>query len=146
MKWFNKEDPPPCFDQNVEQVLLWSILDFIFVMKRSRFEMSPDDPMRIDACLGVAARIADEIDNVAHNGALVIMQDSASCMTANLVDFARKVGSPLPANTRYSGTARARKSHSSSRSCTAYELHMQVSRMKTRKQRRRTLRDSFAAF
>lgn len=83
--------PPPRFEQDIEHVLLWSILDFVFVMKRYRMEVSPNDSMRVDACLEVVSRIADEIDTVAQNGMLIIMQDSASCMTANLVDFARKV-------------------------------------------------------
>lgn len=73
-------------------MVLWSILDFVFVMKRYRLEISPHDLLRVDACLEIASRIADEIDILADNGMLIIMQDSASCMTANLVDFGRKVG------------------------------------------------------
>jgi hypothetical protein len=72
-------------------VLLWSILDFMFVMKRYQQDLVRSDPLRLDSCLELVSRIADEIDILAHNGMLVIMQDSASCMTSGLAEFAGKV-------------------------------------------------------
>lgn len=86
--------PPPCFNQELEHVLLWSILDFMFIMKRYRADMVRQDPLRLDSCLEIVSRIADEVDILAANGMLVIMQDSASCMTSSMVAFARKVGVP----------------------------------------------------
>ncbi|GMK58677.1 hypothetical protein CspeluHIS016_0601190 [Cutaneotrichosporon spelunceum] len=87
-KWFSTECPPPCFNPDVEHVLLWSILDFMFVMKRYQQDLVRSDPLRLDSCLELVARIADEIDILAANGMLVIMQDSASCMTSGLAGFA----------------------------------------------------------
>lgn len=136
-KWFSKEceyesckvelqltptAPPPCFDQDVEHVLLWSILDFIFVMKRFHMEMKPSDPLRLDTCLHLVSRIADEIDILANNGMLVIMQDSASCMTSSLVVFMRKVslhGYPSKLS-RCSGTATVHRNRTFSQCCTGY--------------------------
>jgi hypothetical protein len=63
----------------------------MFIMKRFRLDMVPTDPLRLDSCLHVVSRIADEIDILAHNGMLVIMQDSASTMTSSLAVFMRKV-------------------------------------------------------
>lgn len=68
----------------------------MFIMKRYRHEMVRQDPLRLDSCLEVMSRIADEVDILATNGMLVIMQDSASCMTSSMVVFARKVSTPLP--------------------------------------------------
>ncbi|ORY22181.1 hypothetical protein BCR39DRAFT_552054 [Naematelia encephala] len=90
-KWFSEEAPPPGFDQEAEHVLKWSILDFIFIMRRYRLEVDMDDPLRLDACLAVASQIAGELDVLAGNGELEIMQDTASCMTAALVNLLRKV-------------------------------------------------------
>ncbi|BEI99236.1 hypothetical protein CcaverHIS631_0402790 [Cutaneotrichosporon cavernicola] len=90
-KYFSNESPPPCFNQDLEHVLLWSILDFMFVMKRYQQDLVRSDPLRLDSCLELVARIADEIDILAGNGMLIIMQDSASCMTSGLAEFAGKV-------------------------------------------------------
>lgn len=106
-KWFNRENPPPCFEQEIEGVLLWSILDFILVMKRYRYEMGSSslptassgsgvngvraarDPVKLDQCLHVVSRITAEIETLSSNGLLIIMQDSASCMTSSLIVFIR---------------------------------------------------------
>lgn len=92
-KWFNRDNPPPCFEQDIEGVLLWSILDFVLVMKRYRYEMARGprerDPLRLDQCLHVVSRITAEIEALSANGLLIIMQDSASCMTSSLIVFIR---------------------------------------------------------
>lgn len=90
-KWFNRDNPPPQFEQDIEGVLLWSILDFVLVMKRYRYEMArgPRDPLRLDQCLHVVSRITAEIEALSANGLLIIMQDSASCMTSSLIVFIR---------------------------------------------------------
>lgn len=75
----------------MEHVLLWSILDFMFIMKRYRHDMMRQDSLRLDSCLEIVSRIADEVDTLAANGMLVIMQDSASCMTSSMVAYCRKV-------------------------------------------------------
>ncbi|RSH84056.1 hypothetical protein EHS25_005301 [Saitozyma podzolica] len=89
-KWFNQQAPQPCFDQDAEHVMLWSILDFIFVLRRYILEESPQDPLHLDNCLSVVSRIADEIEILSRNGMLLLMQDSASGMTSSLVVFLRK--------------------------------------------------------
>ena len=71
---------------------MWSFLDFILILKRNNLEIAPDDPMRLDACLGVVSRIVDAIEILAENGELEIMQDTASCMTSSTGVFLRKVG------------------------------------------------------
>lgn len=83
--------PTPGFRQDVEHVMLWSILDFMFIMQRYRVEIAVFDHLRLDSCLAVASRIAGEIDLLADNGELEIMQDTASCMTSSMVVFLRKV-------------------------------------------------------
>lgn len=70
--------------------MLWSILDFIFVLRRYILEESPQDPLHLDNCLSVVSRIADEIEILSRNGMLLLMQDSASGMTSSLVVFLRK--------------------------------------------------------
>lgn len=91
-KWFTKDAPPPGFDQDIEGVVHWSILDFVLVMQRYRYEMGRErerDPVRLDQCLCVVGRIVREIEALAANGLLIVMQDSASCMTSSLIVFVR---------------------------------------------------------
>lgn len=148
-KWFNKEAPPPCFDTDVEHVLLWSILDFMFIMKRFHLDMAPHDQLRLDSCLHIVARVADEVDILASNGMLVIMQDSASCMTSSLVVFMRKVGATVGdslTNPRSCSASRtAPKSRTSSPCCTASSSPTRPSPTKTPRRRRRTSRALSAA-
>lgn len=60
-------------------------------MRRYLLEKASTDTLRLDACLGVAGRIAEEIDVLARNGELEFMQDTASCMASSLVVFLNKV-------------------------------------------------------
>ncbi|WVR07895.1 hypothetical protein IAU60_004938 [Kwoniella sp. DSM 27419] len=91
IKWWPKEVSPPGFHYEKEHVGLWATLDFMLCLKRHMLETNPSDPSRIDACLGDAARIAEEIDILADNGDLGIMQDTSSCMASSLVVLLRKV-------------------------------------------------------
>lgn len=70
---------------------MWSFLDFILILKRNHLDLTPHDPMRLDACLAVASRIVDEIEILAENGELEILQDTASCTTSSTGVFLRKV-------------------------------------------------------
>ncbi|WWD22922.1 hypothetical protein CI109_107417 [Kwoniella shandongensis] len=90
-KWWRKDAPPPGFDYEKEHVGLWSALDFVLILKRHNLDIGPSDPARIDLCLSDAARIVDEIDTLADNGDLEIMQDTESCMTSSLVVLLRKM-------------------------------------------------------
>lgn len=67
------------------------MLDFMFTLKRQHYELKPDLPMRLDACLSVASQIVDEIDSLGKLGVLGVMQDTASCMTSSLGIFFHKV-------------------------------------------------------
>ncbi|OCF38974.1 hypothetical protein I317_07229 [Kwoniella heveanensis CBS 569] len=100
-KWWTKQLPPPGFDYEKEHVGLWAVLDFMLILKRHRLEVAPTDPARIDACLSDASRVADEIDILADNGDLEIMQDTSSCMASALCVLLRK--RVLVAYTRASG-------------------------------------------
>jgi hypothetical protein len=82
---------PPNFDQDKEHVIMWSILDFIHILHRHRLELSPRDPLRLDMCLATATKCVDEIDVLAEQGPLPIMQDTGSCMTSALIVFLSKV-------------------------------------------------------
>ncbi|KAK8844525.1 hypothetical protein IAR55_006371 [Kwoniella newhampshirensis] len=90
-KWWRKDAPPPGFDYEKEHVGLWSTLDFVLILKRHNLDIGPSDPARIDLCLADTARIVDEIDILADNGDLEIMQDTESCMTSSLVVLLRKM-------------------------------------------------------
>jgi hypothetical protein len=58
-------------------------------------EAYPDDLLRMDACLSVAAHIVEQIEMIACQGKLELLQDNASCLTSVLVVFLRKVSSKL---------------------------------------------------
>ncbi|WVF68288.1 hypothetical protein IAT40_003053 [Kwoniella sp. CBS 6097] len=90
-KWWTKELPPPGFIYEKEHVGLWAVYDFMLILKRHRLEAAPTDPGRIDACLSDASRIANEIDILADNGDLEIMQDTSSCMASALCVLLRKI-------------------------------------------------------
>jgi hypothetical protein len=60
-------------------------------MRRYRYEMIAHDPLRLNSCLVIAGEISEEIQLLARNGELEIMQDTASCMTSALVVFFQKV-------------------------------------------------------
>ncbi|WWC66062.1 uncharacterized protein I303_108684 [Kwoniella dejecticola CBS 10117] len=90
-RYWRKEAPPAGFEYEKEHVGLWSTLDFMLVLKRHYLEASPSDPIRIDACLSFASRITDEIDAVANNGDLEIMQDTSSVMASSLTVLLRKM-------------------------------------------------------
>ena len=70
---------------------MWSILDFIHILHRHRLEISIRDPLRLDMCLATATKCIDEIDILAEQGPLPIMQDTGSCMTSALIVFLSKV-------------------------------------------------------
>jgi hypothetical protein len=70
---------------------MWSILDLIHILHRHRLELSPRDPLRLDMCLATATKCVDEIDTLAEQGPLPIMQDTGSCMTSALIVFLSKV-------------------------------------------------------
>ncbi|WRT69909.1 uncharacterized protein IL334_006900 [Kwoniella shivajii] len=90
-RYWRKEDPPPGFDYEKEHVGLWATLDFMLTLKRHQLETAPNDPYRVDACLSYASRITDEIDAVANNGDLEIMQDTSSIMASSLTVLMRKI-------------------------------------------------------
>ncbi|WWC73872.1 uncharacterized protein I206_107844 [Kwoniella pini CBS 10737] len=90
-RYWRKEAPPIGFEYEKEHVGLWSTLDFMLVLKRHYLEASPNDPIRIDACLSYASRITDQIDEVANNGDLEIMQDTSSVMASSLTVLLRKM-------------------------------------------------------
>ncbi|WWC92591.1 uncharacterized protein L201_007550 [Kwoniella dendrophila CBS 6074] len=90
-RYWRKEAPPVGFEYEKEHVGLWATLDFMLVLKRHHLEASPNDPIRIDACLKYASRITDEIDTVANNGDLEIMQDTSSVMASSLTVLLRKI-------------------------------------------------------
>nr|XP_019043747.1 hypothetical protein I302_08328 [Kwoniella bestiolae CBS 10118]OCF22677.1 hypothetical protein I302_08328 [Kwoniella bestiolae CBS 10118] len=90
-RYWRKDAPPPGFEYEKEHVGLWATLDFMLTLKRHHLEASPNDPIRIDACLSYASRITDEIDAVADNGDLEIMQDTSSVMASSLTVLLRKI-------------------------------------------------------
>ncbi|WWD04399.1 hypothetical protein V865_002468 [Kwoniella europaea PYCC6329] len=90
-RYWRKEAPPAGFEYEKEHVGLWATLDFMLTLKRHYLEASPNDPIRIDACLSYASRITDEIDAVADNGDLEIMQDTSSVMASSLTMLLRKI-------------------------------------------------------
>ncbi|KAL1407903.1 hypothetical protein Q8F55_007339 [Vanrija albida] len=90
-KWFNKNALPPGFNYEHELAILWSVLDFKFMLKRYRYERAPHDLLRLDEGLQVSSSIIDVIDQLANNGMLEIMQDSAIVKSSALVVFCRKV-------------------------------------------------------
>lgn len=84
--------PPPGFDLEKEHIGLWCTLDFLLIIKRHHLENAPSDPSRIDACLSDATKVAEQIEILANNGELGLMQDTESCMTSSLVVLLRNVG------------------------------------------------------
>lgn len=87
----DKIAPPPNFDQDKEHVISWCIQDFIHILHRHRLELAPQDPLRLDMCLATASKCVDEIEFLAEQGPLPIMQDTGSCMTSALIVFLSKV-------------------------------------------------------
>jgi hypothetical protein len=85
------EAPQPGFDLDKENIGLWCTLDFLLIIKRHNLENAPYDPSRIDACLSDAAKVAEQVDILANNGELDLMQDTESCMTSSLVVLLRNV-------------------------------------------------------
>lgn len=75
---------------------MWSILDLIHILHRHRLELSPRDPLRLDMCLATATKCVDEVDILAEQGPLPIMQDTGSCMTSALIVFLSKVRDCFP--------------------------------------------------
>jgi hypothetical protein len=91
---------------------MWSILDLIHILHRHRLELSPRDPLRLDMCLATATKCVDEIDTLADQGPLPIMQDTGSCMTSALIVFLSKVSLCLTVLTdRYSEMVREVRKH-----------------------------------
>jgi hypothetical protein len=66
-------------------------MDFIHILHRHRLELAPQDPLRLDMCLATASKCVDEIEFLADQGPLPIMQDTGSCMTSALIVFLSKV-------------------------------------------------------
>ena len=69
----------------------WASLDLLLSVKRYALETSEGDPLRLKECISVAAEIVEQIEKVASQGKLEILQDNASCMTSIVVVFLRKV-------------------------------------------------------
>jgi hypothetical protein len=69
----------------------WVSLDLLLSIKRYAFESDPDNILRLDECTAVAALIVEQIEAVAAQGKLELLQDNASCLTSVLIVFLRKV-------------------------------------------------------
>lgn len=84
-------DPPPGFDPKTELVVQWSMWDFILVLRRQALENQPRNILRLDACLATASTIVDQVEAAANEGWLVVLQDTAACMTSALTVLLHKV-------------------------------------------------------
>lgn len=88
---FHVTDPPPGFDPKTELVVQWSMWDFILVLRRQALENQPRNILRLDACLATASTIVDQVEAAANEGWLVVLQDTAACMTSALTVLLHKV-------------------------------------------------------
>jgi hypothetical protein len=65
--------------------------DFILVLRRQALENQPRNILRLDACLATASTIIDQVEAAANEGWLVVLQDTAACMTSALTVLLHKV-------------------------------------------------------
>jgi hypothetical protein len=82
---------PPGFHLPDESVTKWTFLDLIFILNRHLLDLAPNDSLRLDACLGITAKLVDQIEVVAEGGWLEVLQDTGAVKTSNLGMFLRRV-------------------------------------------------------
>ncbi|RSH94939.1 hypothetical protein EHS25_000023 [Saitozyma podzolica] len=89
-KWSNANAPLPGYPTSELARNRWVSLDLLLSIKRYAFESDPDNILRLDECTAVAALIVEQIEAVAAQGKLELLQDNASCLTSVLIVFLRK--------------------------------------------------------